>query len=146
MSNLAKVYFQSALSSPRSTVNLDPSVTSRDLAFTIAAAADDRKGANIVILRVSEVSYLADYFIIVTGFSNVQVRAIAGSIEGQVEQKYQRYPVRTEGQSEGSWVLQDYGDVMVHVFMPEEREFYNLEAFWGHGERIEFPGVPLAQG
>jgi len=115
---------------------------SRDLAFTVAAAADERKGDNILILRVSEVSYLADYFVIVTGFSNAQVRAIARSIEERVEQQWGRSPCRIEGQNEGNWVLQDYGDVIAHIFLPQEREYYNLEAFWGHGEPLAF--VPVA--
>lgn len=114
------------------------------LALTIAQGADDRKGADITILRVTGVSYLADYFVIVTGFSQVQVRAIGRSITDKVEQELHRLPIRTEGQAEGTWVLQDYGDVIAHVFMPQEREFYNLEAFWGHAERVEFlPPTPL---
>ena len=111
---------------------------SKELALLIAEAADDRKGSDIVILDVSEVSYLADYFVVITGFSNVQVRAIARSIEDKVEQEYQRYPLRTEGQSEGSWVVQDFGEVIAHIFMPEQREFYSLEAFWGHANKTEF--------
>lgn len=111
---------------------------SHALALTIAEAADDRKAADIVILRVAEVSYLADYFVIVTGFSKAQVRAISQSIEQKVEAKWQRLPLRTAGQAEGSWVLQDYGEVIVHILLPEEREFYNLEAFWGHAEKIDF--------
>jgi ribosome-associated protein len=112
--------------------------SSRELALTIAQAADDRKGADIVLLKVSEVSYLADYFVVVTGFSSAQVRAIARSIEDEVEEKWHRYPTQTEGQAEGSWVLLDYGDVIAHIFMPDEREFYSLEAFWGHAERVDF--------
>lgn len=108
------------------------------LALTVAQAADDRKGADIVILSVSEVSYITDYFVIVTGFSRVQVRAISQSIEQQVEEACNRLPVRTAGKAEGIWILQDYGDVIVHILLPEEREFYNLEAFWGHAEQIEF--------
>ena len=111
---------------------------SRELAFLIAKAADDRKGGDITILRVADVSYLADYFVLVTGFSNVQVRAISRTIEDVTEEKLQRHPLRIEGISESSWILQDYGDVIVHIFLPQEREFYNLEAFWGHGERIYF--------
>jgi ribosome-associated protein len=84
------------------------------------------------------VSYLADYFAIVTGFSKAQVRAISQAIEQTMEMEWQRLPLRTEGQAEGSWVLQDYGDVIVHIMLPQEREFYNLEAFWGHAEQIEF--------
>jgi ribosome-associated protein len=108
------------------------------LALAVVEAADDRKGADIVLLRVSDVSYLADYFVVVTGFSNTQVRAIAQSIQDKVETEWQRYPLRMEGQAEGNWVLLDYGDVIVHIFLPHEREFYNLEAFWGHAERVNF--------
>lgn len=111
---------------------------SYQLALTIAQAADDRKGTNIVLLRVADVSYLADYFVVITGFSSVQVRAIARSIEDKVETEWQQLPVRIEGQIDGNWVLIDYGDVIAHIFMPKEREFYNLEAFWGHAEQINF--------
>ncbi|NES97266.1 MAG: ribosome silencing factor [Desertifilum sp. SIO1I2] len=114
---------------------------SKRLALTIAEAADDRKGSDIILLNVSEVSYLADYFVLVTGFSNVQVRAIARSIEDKVEEDWQRFPLRTEGKAEGSWILHDYGEVIVHIFMPQERQFYNLEAFWGHAERIEYTSL-----
>lgn len=108
------------------------------LARTIAQAADDRKGSNIVLLHVADVSYLADYFVVITGFSNVQVRAIARSVEDQVQKEWQQLPLRIEGQTDGNWVLMDYGDVITHIFMPKEREFYNLEAFWGHAEQINF--------
>ncbi|MEM6449014.1 MAG: ribosome silencing factor [Cyanobacteria bacterium P01_D01_bin.105] len=116
-----------------------------ELALTIAEAADDRKAGNITILQTGDVSYLADYFVIVTGFSNVQVRAIANSIESTVADKFERRPLRTEGMSEGRWVLKDYGEVITHIFMPDDREFYDLEAFWGHATRIEFvPSSPLS--
>ncbi|MGB3571490.1 MAG: ribosome silencing factor [Phormidesmis sp.] len=113
------------------------------LALAIAEAADDRKAGNITILQTGDISYLADYFVIVTGFSNVQVRAISNSIEGVIEDKFERQPIRTEGMSEGRWVLKDYGDVIAHIFMPTDREFYDLEAFWGHAERIEFAPASL---
>ncbi|MEL6469653.1 MAG: ribosome silencing factor [Cyanobacteria bacterium J06623_4] len=108
------------------------------MALVIAEAADDRKAGNITILQTGDISYLADYFVIVTGFSNVQVRAIANTIEATIEEKFDRQPLRTEGMSEGRWVLKDYGEVIVHIFMPTDREYYDLEAFWGHAERIEF--------
>ncbi len=119
---------------------------SRELALTIAQAAEERKAGEMVLLGVAEVSYLADYFVLVTGYSRAQVRAIAGAIEDKVEQEWQRLPLRTEGKAEGSWVLQDYGEVMVHIMMPKEREFYNLEAFWGHAERIELPESSASGG
>jgi ribosome-associated protein len=115
---------------------IDLQDSSLQLALTIAHAADERKGDDIIILRVSDVSPLADYFVIVTGFSKVQVRAIARTVEDKVLESLQRKPVRIEGQGEGTWVLADYADVIFHVMMPQEREFYNLEAFWGHAERI----------
>lgn len=108
------------------------------LVKTIAEAADDRKGGNIVVLQVAEVSYLTDYFAIATGFSKTQVRAICDGIEERVEKELQRRPLRTEGKADGVWVLLDYGDAIAHIMMPAEREFYNLEAFWGHAERIDF--------
>ncbi|WP_414527551.1 ribosome silencing factor [Nodularia chucula] len=109
---------------------------SDNLAVTVAAAASDRKADDILVLKVGDVSYLADYFVIMTGYSRVQVRAIAQSIEAQVESDWQRRPLQTEGKADSSWVLLDYGEVIVHIMMPTEREFYNLEAFWSHAERI----------
>ncbi|NEP82695.1 MAG: ribosome silencing factor [Okeania sp. SIO3C4] len=108
-----------------------------ELTSTIVNAALDRKGDNIVVIKVSEVSYLADYFVIITGYSNVQVRAISQAIAQKVEQDRELYPLGVEGQNESSWILMDYGDVIVHILKPEEREFYNLEAFWSHAERVD---------
>jgi ribosome-associated protein len=110
----------------------------QELALEIADAAEDKKAADIVLLKVSDVSYLADYFVIITGFSRAQLNAIAESIEERLEEKYSLHPVRTSGKREGGWIVQDYADVIVHIFLPEEREYYNLEAFWGHAERHEF--------
>ncbi|NEP44496.1 MAG: ribosome silencing factor, partial [Okeania sp. SIO2H7] len=108
-----------------------------ELTSTIVNAALHRKGDNIVVIKVSEVSYLADYFVIITGYSNVQVRAISQAIAQKVEQDIELYPLGVEGQNESSWILMDYGDVIVHILKPEEREFYNLEAFWSHAERVD---------
>lgn len=111
---------------------------SRFLAETIARAADDRKGGDITLIRIGDVSYLAEYFVIITGFSRVQVRAIAEAIKQTVEEECHRKPLRQEGQDSGNWLVQDYGDAIVHIFMPKEREYYNLEAFWSHAERLDF--------
>ncbi len=113
-------------------------IDSKELAWQIASAADDKKAQDIVLLNVSDVSYLADYFVIVTGFSRTQLNAIAESIEERLEEKFDLQPIRVSGKREGNWIVQDYGDVIVHSFLPEEREYYNLEAFWGHAEQIEF--------
>jgi ribosome-associated protein len=112
--------------------------TSQELALTIAQGADDKKAEDILLLNVAEVSYLADYFVIITGFSRTQVRAIYNAIEAKVEETYGKLPLRIEGQSESRWILMDYGDVIVHIMLPQEREFYKIEAFWGHAEHIWF--------
>ena len=117
------------------------------LAMAIANAADDRKAEDISILQVGDASYLADYFVIATGFTNVQVRAIARSIASTIETDYGRSPLRTEGNEEAKWVIYDYGEVIVHIFQPREREYYDLEAFWGHVKRVEFiPTPPASRG
>jgi ribosome-associated protein len=122
--------------------NLEAQESGR-LAWSIAEAADDRKAEDIVLLQVNEVSFLADFFVVATGFSRTQVRAIADSIEDKLEKEYGRLPLRTEGKSDGIWVLLDYGEVIVHIFLPQEREFYKFEAFWGHAGRIEYqPALP----
>ncbi len=112
--------------------------TSEQIAYAIAEAADDKKAQDIVLLKVAEVSYLTDYFVVVTGFSKPQLRAICDSIEQKVAENFKREPIRIEGKTDGRWVLIDYGEVIVHVFLPEEREFYNLEAFWGHADRVDY--------
>ena len=139
MSDLTQLEYSRAQST--ATDNTSPD-EARGLIMTVAQAAEDRKAVDIVLLRVAEVSYLADYFAIVTGFSNVQVRAISQAIADQVEEEWQRLPLRTQGLSDASWVVMDYGDAIVHILKPQEREFYNLEAFWGHAERIDFSPAP----
>jgi ribosome-associated protein len=121
---------------------LDQTDSSYQLAIQVAAAAAERKGSDIVLIRVGEVSVLADYFVLVTGFSKVQVRAISNSITDQVEEVCDRLPLRSEGMGEGTWIALDYGVVIAHVFMPQEREYYDLEAFWGHAERIPYEVEP----
>jgi ribosome-associated protein len=108
------------------------------VALVAAQAADDRKADNIRVVQVTAVSYLADYFVVASGFSPVQVKAIARAIEAAVQEQCDRAVLRQEGLSEGRWILQDYGDVVVHLFMPQEREYYNLEAFWGHGQALDW--------
>jgi ribosome-associated protein len=121
---------------------LDPD-DSRALALVAAEACDDRKAVDIRLIRVDEVSSLADWFVICSGLTDVQVRAIARSVEDSIEEQGGRLPLRREGQSEGRWVLLDYGELIVHVLTPQERSYYDLESFWGHGEQERYVS-PLA--
>ena len=111
---------------------------SESLARLAAEASDDSKAVDIRLIRVDEVSSLADWLVISSGLSDVQVRAIARSVEDQIEEATGRLPLRREGQKEGKWMLLDYGEMIVHVLTPSERSYYDLEAFWGHGEQHLF--------
>ena len=113
---------------------------SKALALLAADACDDRKAGDIVLIRVEEISSIADWFVIASGFSDVQVRAIARSVEDKLEEHTGRLPLRKEGLKEGRWILLDYGEVIVHALTPDERSYYDLESFWGHGETERFVG------
>jgi ribosome-associated protein len=111
---------------------------SEALARLAAEACDDRKAVDIRLIRVEDVSSLADWFVICSGLSDVQVRAIARSVEDRLDLEAHRLPLRREGQREGRWLLLDYGELIVHVLTPQERHFYDLEAFWRHGDQHRF--------
>jgi|MGYP001157089122 ribosome-associated protein len=115
---------------------------SQQLADLAAEACDDRKASDIRLIRVDEVSSLADWMVIAGGQSDVQVRAIARSVEDRLETEAERLPLRKEGVQEGRWALLDYGEVIVHVLMPDERGYYDLEAFWSHGKTRAFLPSP----
>lgn len=102
----------------------------------IYAAIDDRKGEDIRILDISEVSVMADYFVIASGNNKNQVQAIADNVnEAMIKNKVDLKA--TEGYNTAGWILMDYGDVIVHIFSKEERLFYDLERIWRDGKPIE---------
>lgn len=142
MQNLFKPTTSAVTQSSSAPAILNPEQdSSLQLALAAIRAAEERKAGDIALLRVTEVSLLADYFVIVTGYSKVQVRAIANSVADKLEEEMRRAPLHTEGMAEATWVLQDYGDVIVHTLMPNERDFYDLEAFWGHAERVNYEAL-----
>jgi len=116
---------------------------SEALARLAAEACDDRKAVDIRLIRIEDVSSLADWFVICSGLTDVQVRAIARSVEEKLAAEAGRQPLRREGRTEGRWVLLDYGEVIVHVLTPQERSYYDLESFWGHGDQVRYvsPGA-----
>lgn len=103
----------------------------QELLETIVEAAENKKAYEATILDISKLSIIADYFVIFSGRSTTHVQTIAEEIIKVVEEKYGLVP-RQEGLREGQWVLLDYGDVVVHVFREQERQFYNLERLWGN--------------
>ncbi len=100
-----------------------------DLAQRCREAAVEKKAENIVLLDIRGRANFADYFVLATGRSIIQVRAIADGVVEASETKFGA-PIRTEGYNDGNWILVDYGPVIVHVFTPSAREFYNLERLW----------------
>lgn len=96
----------------------------------IAEAASDKKASDIVFIDMKSVSLVADYFIICSGNSVPQVKAIADNIEEKLHEAGHEL-IHREGYREGRWVLLDYGTCVAHVFLTEEREFYHLERLWG---------------
>ncbi len=98
-----------------------------------ASACDDRKAEDIKLLKVDEVSSIADWILITEGLSDVQVRAIVNNVEKTLKEEADLLPLRKEGINEAKWALLDYGDLIVNVFQPYERKFYDLESFWSNG-------------
>jgi ribosome-associated protein len=110
----------------------------RDYALLAAQAALDKKADDVMILDVEPVIVITDFFVIATGASDTQVKAIADEVEVQVEKAGLQVRGR-EGVAERQWILLDFGDLVVHVFQPEMREFYRLEKLYGDVERVPVP-------
>jgi ribosome-associated protein len=108
------------------------------MAAAIAELASDRKALNIVALDLRGMIGYADYFLICTGRTDRQTRAIHDGIHAGMKSTHGILPRRVEGLTEGRWILIDYLDVVVHVFTPDTREYYRLEQLWG-----EAPSLPV---
>ena len=101
----------------------------------IYQALEDKKGEDIVMIDISQVSVLADYFVICTAGNDSQIQALVDNVDEKMHEN--GYQIRQqEGRNSGTWVLLDYGDVIVHIFERENRSFYNLERIWNDGRRI----------
>ncbi len=113
-------------------------IDSREKALLISRFALDRKAYDLVLLEVSAVTSISDYFIICSGRSDRQAQSIAQGIEENLK-KEGVSPASVEGLTRGQWVLMDFSDVIVHVFYLPVREFYDLEGLWSHASRVELP-------
>ncbi len=119
--------------------------SSLDTALLAAEAADAKKGIDIRILDVRELTTIADYFVLCSGSSTTQVGAVADGI-GLLLAHRGIHPSHVEGQAESTWLLLDYGDVVVHVFEEQTRAYYGLDSLWGDAPRVRVtstssPGV-----
>jgi len=103
------------------------------MARTIVTSLEDKKGEDILLLDIHEISDFADYFVICSGTSD---RMLQGLADGVLEQLRKQYNIRgrVEGSPQDGWVLVDYSDVVLHLFSPERRDYYRLEDLWGRGK------------
>lgn len=108
-------------------------MTVENLALQAAKLLYDKMGEDITVLRVAHLTVLADYLVIATGHTAIQVRAMADHLEEQLAVSG-LHPRRVEGRSDASWIVLDYLNVIVHIFKPEARSFYRLERLWDDGQ------------
>lgn len=113
-------------------------VDSREKALLVSRFALEKKAYDLILMKVREITSIADYFIICSGRSDRQVQSIAQGIEENLGQKGIS-PLSVEGMGRGQWVLMDFSDVIVHIFYQPVREFYDLEGLWGGAPRVELP-------
>ena len=109
----------------------------KEMAILAAKALDDKKGKEIRVLEITELTSLADYFVICSGGSNTQINALCDNVEKLIAEQAGEKPLHREGYRGGTWVLLDYGCIAVHVFNDEAREFYSLERLWQDAKEID---------
>ena len=104
--------------------------SSEEIARAIADVLDSMKARDIKLLRVSDKTVMTDYFVICSGTSNTQIKALSGEVEYKLGERGVS-PLHIEGYESGTWIAMDYAHVMVHIFNREQRDFYKLEKLWG---------------
>ena len=119
----------------------EPTITPEEMASSVAELASDRKAIDIVQLDLRGMIGYADYFVICTGRTDRQTRAIHDAIHQGMKTAHSLLPSRVEGLAEARWILIDYLDVVVHIFTPDRREYYRLEQLWG-----EAPSLAVGAG
>ena len=111
--------------------------TPEELAKFCAAVAEDRKAEDIAIIKIGDVSLVADYFVICTGSSQPHINAIAEWTRRKVRESFNDRPLAIDGKANSQWIVIDYGNVIFHILSTEAREKYQLEDLWGDADKIE---------
>ena len=111
-------------------------MTEKEKIELIVKTLDLKKGEDIQVLKIADLTILADYFVIVNGTSNTHARTLADEVEFQMSQKGIE-PERREADTGNTWIILDYADVIVHVFYKATRDFYKLEGVWADGEQVD---------
>ena len=115
--------------------------TPKELALLAARALSDKKGKEIRVMEIAELTTLADYFVLATGASNTQINALVDNVEKLLAEEAGEQPLHREGYRGGTWVLMDFGCVVVHVFTAETRSFYDLERLWQDGKVVNLSSI-----
>ena len=116
-------------------------MTPKELAIIAVKALDEKKGQEISAIEITDLTTLADYFVIASGTSSTQINALCDAVEKAMKEQAGEAPLRREGHRGGIWVLLDYGAVCVHVFSREAREFYDLERLWQDGKPLDLSEI-----
>lgn len=111
-------------------------MTSQEITKSIVTVLDEKKAEGITVLRVRELTVIADYFIVASGTSSTHVKSLADEVEFKLKEQGVA-PAFVEGYGSAQWIALDYGNVIVHVFYPEARKFYDLERLWADAEKID---------
>ena len=109
-----------------------------ELSKKIAGYLDTKKAKDIKIIKIDDLTVVTDYIVIATGTSTTQVKSLADEVDYMVDKELGKQPARVEGYESKNWILLDYETVIVHVFHPQAREYYNLDKLWADGTEIEF--------
>ena len=115
--------------------------TAKELALLAARALADKKAKEIQALEISDLTTLAEYFVIATGSSNPQINALVDNVEKVLHEEAGEEALHREGYRGGTWVLLDYGCIAIHVFSAEAREFYGLERLWRDGKPLDISEI-----
>ncbi len=107
-------------------------LSSEKFACVVARVLDDKLAKNIAILNISQISSLGDYFVICSGDTSSQVRALTENLREKIKKTFSRLPLRQENDAKNRWNLLDYGDIIVHILHKDERDTYAIEKFWNH--------------
>jgi len=133
------VFLEKAVDIPNQVSN--PEQTEQPTWLVAVRAAESKKATAIKVLDLAGVTSFADYFVICTGSNPKQVQAIADEV-GQQLKKVGEHPISVEGYNQAEWVLADYGDMLIHVFSSQAREYYDLERLWRAAKNVPIPDAP----
>ena len=111
----------------------------KEKALIAAKACDNKKAKEIKLININKGSYISDWILIAEGLSDVQVRSISKYVEDELRLLAEIEPLRKEGINEAKWALLDYGELIINIFQPEIRKFYDLESFWSNGKKLDYP-------